>query len=207
MSSHDAGVPASPARLVTQRQIVAIGMSFVLLAALMVYFLVALWPEKAADEKSKEVVWENSATLFKITFTLRFETRLLLLVVVSSALGSYVHSATSFATYVGNENLYTSWIWWYILRTPIGIALALLFYFVLRGGLLSAGAGGESLSPFGVAALSGLAGMFSKNATDKLRELFENLFRTTPGKGDAERKNKLEETPPTSAIRESEPKS
>jgi hypothetical protein len=34
------------------------------------------------------------------------------------------------------------------------------------------------LSPYGVAAVAGLAGLFSKQATDKLREVFETLFKT-----------------------------
>ena len=32
-----------------------------------------------------------------------------------------------------------------------------------------------------MAAVVGLAGMFSKQATDKLREVFENLFKTEKG--------------------------
>jgi len=33
--------------------------------------------------------------------------------------------------------------------------------------------------------------MFSKRATDKLREVFDVLFKTAPGKGDDARRNKL----------------
>jgi hypothetical protein len=73
----------------------------------------------------------------------------------------------------------------------VGIALALLFYLVLRGGLIvpslpsgEAGTGTPSidathlLNPYGIAAVSALAGMFSKQAIDKLREVFDTLFRT-----------------------------
>jgi hypothetical protein len=49
---------------------------------------------------------------------------------------------------------------------------------VLRGGLLSAGATSEDISPFGIAAVSGMVAMFSKQATDKLSELFDNIFKT-----------------------------
>jgi hypothetical protein len=55
------------------------------------------------------------------------------------------------------------------------------------------------LSPYGVAAMSALTGLFSKQATEQLREVFETLFRTqqkverkdavprtnAPGPGDA----------------------
>jgi hypothetical protein len=54
-----------------------------------------------------------------------------------------------------------------------------MVYFAARGGLVSGNAGATDLSPFGIGALAGLAGMFSKQATDKLREVFENLFKTT----------------------------
>jgi len=48
----------------------------------------------------------------------------------------------------------------------------------VRGGLIGGSTGADALSPYGVAAIAGLAGLFSKQATDKLREVFENLFRT-----------------------------
>jgi hypothetical protein len=196
----------------TFSQTLAMGVSFLVLAALMTYLLVALWPERATPAPDNaganaavagpgqrgagdKPLWDETASVFGVTFRLRFETRLILLVIVAGALGSYVHGATSFATYVGNRTLFGSWIWWYVLRTPIGVSLAVLFYFVVRGGLLSAGANGDSLSPFGVAAIAGLVGMFSKQATDKLRELFDNLFRTAPGRGDDERKDKPEKKP------------
>ena len=65
------------------------------------------------------------------------------------------------------------------MRPFIGSALAVIVYFVLRGGLIAGEAGAGNVSPYGVAAMAALAGMFSKQATDKLREVFENLFKTT----------------------------
>ncbi len=47
-----------------------------------------------------------------------------------------------------------------------------------RGGLIGASTGAEALSPYGIAAIAGLAGLFAKQATDKLREVFETLFKT-----------------------------
>ena len=112
------------------------------------------------------------------------ELDLILLVVIVGALGSYVHAATSFASYVGNRRLARSWLWWYLLRPFIGSGLAVIFYFAVRAGLLQSGAGTESLSIFGVAALAGLTGMFSKQATDKLRQLFDNLFSVRDERAD-----------------------
>jgi hypothetical protein len=61
----------------------------------------------------------------------------------------------------------------------------------MRGGLLSTSARVEDVSPFGVSAVAGMVGLFSKQATDKLREVFDTLFRAATG-GDAERKNKAQ---------------
>ncbi len=70
------------------------------------------------------------------------------------------------------------------MRPFIGTALAVIVYFVVQGGLIAGTSGAGSLSPYGVAAIAGLAGMFSKQATDKLREVFENLFRTENHRAD-----------------------
>jgi len=121
-------------------------------------------------------------------------TQLLLLVIIIGALGSSVHAATSFASFVGNRTIVKSWYWWYILRPFIGMALALVFYFVVRGGFLSVGADSSAINLYGIAALAGLVGMFSKQATDKLRELFDNIFKTK--QGDELRKDKLDENLP-----------
>jgi len=96
---------------------------------------------------------------------------------VAGALGSYIHLTTSFTDYLGNRQFVSSWKWWYVLRPFIGSALAVIVYCAVRGGLISGGAGAGDLSPYGVTALAGLAGMFSKQATDKLKEVFEDLFK------------------------------
>ena len=102
--------------------------------------------------------------------------RLLLIVILAAAVGSYIHAATSFATYVGNQSFVASWTWWYLLRPFIGMALALVFYFVIPGGLLSVQSDAADFNPYGTAAVAGLVGIFSKQATDKLEEVLTNLF-------------------------------
>jgi len=169
------------------------GVTFLFLAAALVYLLAAFWPVKAGAG------WNPNVTVLSWQFSLDIEMRLIWLVVISAALGSYVHSVTSFASYVGNQTFSGTWIWWYILRTPIGIALALVFYFVIRAGLLSSNSALD-VSPFGVSAIAGLVGMFSKQATDKLREVFDTLFRTAPGKGDDARQDKLAESPTLASV-------
>ena len=135
--------------------------------------------------------------LFGRKFQPTLEVRLLLLVMLAGAIGSYIHASSSFVDYLGNRTLISSWVWWYLLRPFIGMMLALLFYFVFRGGFITAGVnpGGEGaasyINPFGIAALGGLVGMFSKIATDKLNEVFLTLFTPKAGQGDAKRGDKL----------------
>ena len=119
------------------------------------------------------------------------ERQLFFFVIFSGAMGSYVHAATSFASFVGNRKLVNSWGYWYILRLFIGMALAAVFYLVLRAGFFSANTAAEQVNLYGFAAVGALAGMFSKQATEKLREVFDNLFKTEKGTGDDARMDKM----------------
>jgi len=130
------------------------------------------------------------------------EAQLLLLVVLAAALGSYVHATTSFVTFTGNRRFVDSWAWWYVLRPPIGISLALVFYLVIRGGLLlfSDQSHVDMGDLYALTGIAGLVGLCSKQASDKLRELFDVLFRTQPGKGDDARADKLGEHLPVETV-------
>jgi hypothetical protein len=119
------------------------------------------------------------------------EKDLLLLVILAGALGSSAHGATSLASYVGNKKFNSTWTWWYILRPFIGMVIAVIIYFVLRAGFLTMGGDEKNISPYGIVAFAALAGMFSKNAIDKLSELFDTLFKTRSGEGDDQRSDKL----------------
>jgi hypothetical protein len=78
-----------------------------------------------------------------------------------------------------------------LLRPFVGAALALALYFVVRAGLLTSSSSTEALNQFGVAMMSIMSGLFSKQATDKLEEVFTTLFKPGSGKGDAQRGDKL----------------
>lgn len=169
-------------------KVAALGIYQALLAAALVLLIWVLWPEQVKGVDGQPT-W--SPTIRLLGGSIDNDARLILLVLCTGGLGSYVHATTSFVSYVGNRRLVFSWAWWYLLRPFIGMALALIFYFVLRGGLLATSATPDQISPFGVAAVAGLVGMFSKQATDKLRELFDSLFKTETGQGDDARADKL----------------
>jgi hypothetical protein len=170
-----------------------LGALLVVVGSLLLYLLVRLWPAVAAATGAQR--HPQTISVFGIRSTPSPDGALLMLVVLASAVGSYVHAATSFSTYVGNRALAHSWIWWYLLRVFIGASLALLVYFAFRGGLLAQNADAE-INPYGIAALAGLSGLFSKQATDKLHEVFDTLFSVGKGYGDDTRKGGLNATEP-----------
>jgi hypothetical protein len=196
-----------------------LGVLLLLLPALIVYVLIALWPRPegsivcgprgqtatvqsqepapsttAAQEERKEQ-WAPCAAIppFVGEFRLAADVRLLILVLLAGSLGAYVHAAQSFASYIGNRKFKKQWAWWYILRLPVGAVLALFVYFTARGGLLTGttpSSKTDDLNIFGIMTFAALAGLFSKQVVDKMAEVFTNFFQSSQ---DSQRKDKLED--------------
>jgi hypothetical protein len=186
-------------------QVSVMGIGLILFGLFLAYSLLSLWP--AGLTETAKGSDRHTITMFRnsIVFNVTLDVQLLLVVLAAGGLGSFIHTATSFGDYVGNGALTKSWLWWYILRPFIGMILAAIFYLAIRGGLLSPGTNAGSINPFGIAALASLVGMFSKQAADKLNEIFDTLFKTGPGEGDSKRKDDL--TNPVPMIADLEPKS
>lgn len=155
-----------------------LGVYLLILPILLICLLVAIWPSPFTPQ-GKTVPELRSLW----NFTDQVEVRLLTIVLVSGALGSAVSAARSYANFHGLGRYEPNWTWWYLMKVPIGMGLALFLYMVIRGGLFSAslsdsGAVMDTANPFGFAALGSLAGMFAKEASDKLEEIFKAVFRT-----------------------------
>jgi hypothetical protein len=145
---------------------------------LLVYGLLQFWP-------TVPLLGEGAAKLSVVTlfsYRLEFtnEVRLLMVVVLSGAIGAMVHALRSFSKYVGSRELLWSWVTYYVLLPFVGATLALLFYLVIRGGFFSSAASVSETSPAGFAALAGLVGLFSEPATQKLRSVAGTLFEEVP---------------------------
>jgi hypothetical protein len=139
--------------------------------------LVLIWPSACPGQPAGKIcsIWN---------FTELIEVRLLVIVLVSGALGSSVFAARAYATFRGLKRYDPDWNWWYVMRLPIGMGLALFLYLLIRGGLFTASVGDseqvlQTANPFGFAAVAALAGMFAKEASDKLEEIFQSLFNTS----------------------------
>jgi hypothetical protein len=141
------------------------GIFMMALAAGLGGLLLYLWP--ASSMEAGKVVWTGLN-----------ETIALAIVMISGALGSFIHIANSFTSFVGNRRLSASWVWWFLLRAPMGSALALVVYFILRSGFLLDGGLGTQLSPFGIAAIGAVVGIASKQIIDKLRNVADTTFNT-----------------------------
>lgn len=123
---------------------------------------------------------------------------LFLIALAAGGIGACVYAVSSFADYFGNRQLRVSWVWWLLLRVPLGIGLAIVVYLMLRGGLLflyntPTNLAAEAINPHGVAGLCALVGLFSRQAMDKLYELFCTLFSTAKELG---RRDKLTHAKP-----------
>src|SRR5262245_120541 len=153
---------------------------FVVLGLATAFVLWRIWP--AGDHTDPAVMIGRH-----VVVSTDPDARLILIAALSALLGSFVHSATSFATYLGNHKLLRAWVGWYVLRPVIGMALGLVFYFLLRAGLVTTESA-AAVNEFGVAAVSALAGMFSKQAADKLEEVFDGVLASHK---DAARADKL----------------
>ena len=170
--------------------VASLGILLMLLGIALISLLIAMWPV-VADATTRPTGQERTFDWLGFTYHLTPDAALIVLVVLTSALGSFVHAATSFGDYVGNRKLRISWVWWYLLRLLVGSALAVIFYFAIRGGFFANNATSTEINPYGIAAISGIVGLFSKQATDKLREVFDTAFRVREGHGDDLREDSL----------------
>jgi hypothetical protein len=166
----------------SRRAALSLGLGLASLALVALAAVLAFWPGDAGREAAATV-----SVLFG-RLSMPRDTDLLLLALIFGALGSFLHLAKSFATFAGNRALVASWAWWYGLQPLVGMALSVVFYVVIRGSFFASGASPAMVSPYGIAGVSGLVGMFSKQATDKLNEIFSTLFQTN---ADTARQDKL----------------
>jgi hypothetical protein len=131
---------------------------------------------QAAPGSTVQAVAEPAVRFFGATLSLSREGRLFVIVLLAGALGGIVHSLRSLYWYVGNRNLRYSWLLMYATLPITGAALALIAYVVLRGGLTTNFASSQDISPFGMAAVAALVGLFSRETAEKLKAVFETLL-------------------------------
>lgn len=145
------------------------------------YSLVQLWPSAPSIQPVEDA---SLVTFLDWKFSLSDEVRLILIIALAGALGSLIRVLRSVAWYIGNDALQWSWIVQYIVSPFAGSLLGLVFYFVIRGGFFSLQASPQQTNIFGFVALAGLVGMFTEQAVERLRIVFDSLLAPAPaGRG------------------------
>ena len=97
-------------------------------------------------------------------------------------LGGSTYGLASITTWIGNNKFGNSWTLWYVSRPIVGGALALIFYFLLRAGLV--GGFPVNVGDFGFAAVSIIIGLLTTTAMKKIRDVFDVLFGIAKSKED-----------------------
>ena len=110
------------------------------------------------------------------------EKNLIIINTLFGILGGSTYGLASVTTWIGNNKYGKSWTLWYISRPIIGGALALMFYFLLRAGLV--GGFPVNVGDFGFAAISIIIGLLTTTAMKKIRDIFDVLFGIEKSKED-----------------------
>jgi IPT/TIG domain len=185
------------------------GTLLALAAILVLYVLVAVWPPSPVATTTTATGGPTTTTaagqaappttvavqpapnppvrLFWWDLQVEREARLFLVVALAGALGGLVYAIRSLAWYAGNRNLKYSWLLTYPLQPVVGATLATITYVVARGGLIvvTTQTSSDTVNPFGFAALGGLVGLFSSQAAEWLKRIFEQVFTAAPKGKDA----------------------
>ena len=161
-----------------------LGLYLVVTTLVLAYFTFKFWPVIIVDATGQTSQVDPRINLFGglVERWIGPEQRFIFLVMCVGALGSLIHAATSFSDFVGNNVLKRSWMWWYILRPFVGMTFAVVLYLVIRGGFFASNLQAETLNTFGITAFAALSGMFSKQALDKLTEVFNTRFSSAARK-------------------------
>jgi len=154
--------------------IVILAVAVVLAAAFVFYSLVAFWPNTPAKPT-------QPVDYFGWQCTLSRDTLFFLVVAFGGALGGLIHTMRSVAWYTGNRNLRWSWLLFNLTLPIVGALAGVVFYVVLRAGLLSPSTTStDSVNAYGFTAVAIMAGLFSEQAMEKLRQIATDLFSPRP---------------------------
>jgi hypothetical protein len=184
------------------RAIVALYVFVILAACLLLYCIWAFWPTQEARSPTGVVALrqEQKLVFLGVHFTTSLDVVLFVIVAAAGALGGLVHTIRSLTWYVGNRNLRWSWVAFYVTLPLVGASGATVFYLVFRAGLFSPSATTTQVNPFGFAAIAGLVGLFSEQAMEKLRDVFDSLLAPARQGADAvEPRENASETERTSS--------
>ena len=109
--------------------------------------------------------------------TMDIDTHFIFLVVLAGSLGALIHGLAKLAHNTWDGIVKQREALWYLSRPFLGAALAIAVYAVFRGGLLTT-SNVEILNPYGMAAISIIVGLSTKQVTEKLKDMLDAVFPT-----------------------------
>lgn len=169
-------------KLLSAKATHTLGVFLFFLTVLNFYLFLGVWPRPLTKEGKVEA-WSGIVAFPGFDAgNVGPEIQLILVVALSGALGGVIHAGFAFTSHVGGGGFERAWVWWSVFRSLLGGTLALVFFFAVRASVLTSDANVDSVNPHGVAAISGLVGMFSREAKDMLQRTFESLFNPRSNK-------------------------
>ena len=158
----------------------------VVLSVLALCLLATIWPSSGANQSASQSLPAETFRMFMLSATISGEVIVILIVMLMGALGALVYTSTALVGHVAHDGKAAdpdkwkdSYTLWYLVHPLLGASVAVIFYMVLRGALVNLSVGTGGLNLYGVAAISGMVGLCSKEATQKLKDLFKTLFEGT----------------------------
>jgi hypothetical protein len=168
----DEGPGSNP---VPRSVIIVLAVALVLVAAFCLYSLIVFWP--SSDPQAGPT---QNVCYFGWQRNLSRDTLFFLVVAFGGALGGLIHTIRSVSWYTGNRNLRWSWMLFNLMLPIVGALAGVVFYVVLRAGLFTTTGESGSANPFGFTAVAIMAGLFSEQAMEKLKQIATELFAPRP---------------------------
>jgi len=163
--------------------IVILGVLLAAIALFALYGLWAFWPHPPPATRPAPPTAKFS--YFNWQLTLTRDQQFFVIVALAGVIGAMLHGLRSLSRYIGERYLFRSWIPYYILLPLVGAILATIVYLVLRAGLLPGASASSQPDPYGISAIAALVGLFSAQAAEKLKAVFETLFTKAEAGGES----------------------
>lgn len=160
---------------------------FIVLIALSIAAIIRIWnpaPQAMVQITPRNAIITLENPLTKDLVANR-EDYLIIINALFGALGGSTYGLSSIASWIATNKLERSWFLWYISRPIIGASLAIIFYLILRAGIIKDIP--LTQNDYGFAAISYIVGLIATHAMKKIRDVFDTLFgikKTEEDKGD-----------------------
>jgi hypothetical protein len=155
-----------------------IGMWLIVISILLIVGLIqSLFP-------GSFVTWHIRGLIIEGNAKPNSEMQYLLVAMFAAGIGSMITTILGYLLHASElRDFKMSFVPWYFARPLIGVLVGIVFYFVLKGGIIVTVGESEAgkLNVYGIAGQAALVGLFSKNAVEKLRDIFETMFTSEAG--------------------------